>query len=225
MYPHTNAQNYTPSIKQSQIDLISKMFTKNDWIKNLTNFDSDFYVLIKEEVEELFFNTNGYLNYLDFESVYRLSVEMTIYQINKKLKKNKESFFEKHLEDNPKICIIVKQRLVNNIKNLFDKHRKFNLNKHEMMILNSIYETTYKDESIIYDLEKILKYDPKLVFKYIKILVKNFELSTDEAEELCFKLNINFKKLFRKSFKNELKLIKKELDNQLYIDFNMMKAA
>lgn len=81
MYPHTNAQNYTPSIKQSQIDLISKMFTKNDWIKNLTNFDSDFYVLIKEEVEELFFNTNGYLNYLDFESVYRLSVEMTIYQI------------------------------------------------------------------------------------------------------------------------------------------------
>lgn len=65
-----------------------------------------------------------------------------------------------------------------------------------MMILNSIYETTYKDESIIYDLEKTLKYDPKLVFKYIKILVKNFELSTDEAEELCFKLNINFKKLF-----------------------------
>lgn len=39
--PHTNAQ-ITPSIKQSQIDLISKMFTKNDWIKNLTNFDSIF---------------------------------------------------------------------------------------------------------------------------------------------------------------------------------------
>jgi len=224
MYQNTKRNNYTSSINQSQISDVFKVFTKKDWIENLTNIESDFYVLIKDEVEELFYNTNGYLNYLDFESVYRLSIVMTIQQIKKKGNKNKDSFFEKHLNDNLQVLIVVKQRLVNNIKNLFDKNRKFNLNKHEIMILNDIYET-YEEEFIIYDLEKILKYNPELIYKYIKILVQNFEIFVEEAEDLCLKLNINFEEIFQQKPIKELKLIKKELNNQLYFDFNMMKAA
>ena len=94
------------------------------------------------------------------------------------------------------VLVVVKQRLVNNIKNLFDKNRKFNLNKHEIMILNDIYET-YEEEFIIYDLEKILKYNPELIYKYIKILVQNFEIFVEEAEDLCLKLNINFEEIKR----------------------------
>lgn len=224
MYQNTKRNNYTSSINQSQISDVFKVFTKKDWIENLTNIESDFYVLIKDEVEELFYNTNGYLNYLDFESVYKLSIEMTIQQIKKKDNKDKDSFFEKHLNDNLQVLVVVKQRLVNNIKNLFDKNRKFNLNKHEIMILNDIYET-YEEEFIIYDLEKILKYNPELIYKYIKILVQNFEIFVEEAEDLCLKLNINFEEIFQQKPIKELKLIKKELNNQLYFDFNMMKAA
>lgn len=224
MYQNTNDENYTLSTKQSQIYGIFKIFTKNDWIENLTNIESDFYVLIKYEVEELFYNTNGYLNYLDFESVYKLSVEMTIHQIQKKLKKNKLSFFEKHLNDNLQVYIVVKQRLVNNMKNLFDKNRKFNLINIEKMILNDIYET-YEDEFTIYDLEKILEYNPELIFQYLKSLVENFELTIDEAEELSLKLNIDFAEIFDQKPRLELKAIKKDLNNQLYFDFHMMRAA
>ena len=74
-------------------------------------------------------------------------------------------------------------------------------------------------------LEKILKYNPELIYKYIKILVQNFEIFVEEAEDLCLKLNTNFEEIFQQKPIKELKLIKKELNNQLYFDFNMMKAA
>ena len=94
MYQNTKRNNYTSSINQSQISDVFKVFTKKDWIENLTNIESDFYVLIKDEVEELFYNTNGYLNYLDFESVYKLSIEMTIQQIKKKAIKIRTLFLK-----------------------------------------------------------------------------------------------------------------------------------
>ena len=60
-------------------------YTKEKWRKELVDINSDFYEFIKDEAEELFYKTGGYLKYLDFESIYKLAVEITASQVVKNI--------------------------------------------------------------------------------------------------------------------------------------------
>lgn len=185
-------------------------FTKSDWMKELSNSNSNFYILVKEEVEEFFFRTKGFLNYLDFESTYSLSVEITVNQIRKSIIKQKKCFFEKKL-NYIDIWNILKQRLLNNIKNLFDKKRKINLLNIEYLLLNDIYRN-YENDLVIWDLQNIAKSNPNIIVEVIKDFLKSSELTTDEIIELGEKIDMNFSKLIT----SDLTISKKSVNNELF---------
>ena len=185
-------------------------FTKNDWMKELSNSNSNFYILVKEEVEEFFFRTKGFLNYLDFESTYSLAVEITVNQIRKSIIKQKKCFFEKKL-NYIGIWNILKQRLLNNIKNLFDKKRKINLLNIEYLLLNDLYRN-YENDLVIWNLQNIAKSNPHIIVEIIKDFLKSSELTTDEIIELGEKIDMNFSKLIT----SDLTISKKSVNNELF---------
>lgn len=176
---------------KNQILFLYNSFTKNNWITELTNDDSDIYTFIKEEVEELFYNAGGYLKYLDFESCYKLAVEVTINQVEKNIFKNKKCFFEIERNDNLLVYKKIKQRLVNNLKNLFDQKRRINVLNINLSLMDEIYKN-YKIDTRIWDLQKLAISNPQIIIDNIKKLANNFELSFIEIEELSEKLNMNF---------------------------------
>lgn len=175
---------------KNQILFLFNSFTKNEWLKELTRNDSNIYELIKEEVEELFLNTGGYIIYLDFESCYKLAVEITINQIEKSIKKTEKCFFENPTNDNVLIYKKVKERLVNNLKNLFDSKRKINVMNYEIWIMDKVYEIQ-EYNFIVRDLKKLINQKPELVINIIKELIDNSEFNIFEAEELAEILDIN----------------------------------
>lgn len=185
-------------------------FTKSDWMKELSNSNSNFYILVKEEVEEFFFRTKGFLNYLDFESTYSLAVEITVNQIRKSIIKQKKCFFEKKL-NYIGIWNILKQRLLNNIKNLFDKKRKINLLNIEYLLLNDLYRN-YENDLVIWNLQNIAKSNPHIIVEIIKDFLKSSELTTDEIIELGEKIDMNFSKLIT----SDLTISKKSVNNELF---------
>lgn len=205
-------------ITNNHYDLLFVGFSKNEWLKELTESDSNIYALIKEEVEELFFKTGGYLIFIDFDSCYKLAVEITINQIKKSVKKKKKCFFEIENDDNSLIYKKVKERLVNNIRNLFDPKRKTNIVNSKIWLMDEIY-VNHEIDFTIRDLKKLVKNNPLLITENIKKLANNFELTYIEIEQLTEKLNIdlsNVIELENLQFKN----LRKALNNQLYLDFN-----
>jgi hypothetical protein len=185
-----NTNNIVNNSK-NQILFLIHSFTINEWLKELTDNKSNIYELLKEEVEELFLKTGGYLIiYLDFDSCYRLAIESTINQIKKNIRRNEKCFFEIEKNENLLIYKKVKERLVNNVKNLFDLKRKNNIINHKIWLMDEIYEN-YEIDFTVRDLQKLANNEPELIIKHIKKLVINFELTITEVEELEEKLNIN----------------------------------
>lgn len=193
-------------------------YYKNKWISELTQIDSNIYVLIKEEVEEFFFKTGGYLEYLNFDSCYQLAIEMTSMQVKKNIKKNKKCFFETENNDNSLIYKKIKERLVNNLKNLFDLNKKFNLINFEVWIINDIYEN-HEIDFAIRDLQKLAINEPQTIIDNLKLLASSFELTTKEIEELCEKLDIKFSNIFELELSIQFRNLKKASNNQIYFDF------
>ena len=111
-------------------------YTKVKWRKELVDINSDFYEFIKDEAEELFYKTGGYIKYLDFESIYRLSIEVTASQVLKNISKNKKCFFERDNINNTDKYYLIKQRVCNNCKNVFDTNRKINIVFLQTMIMD-----------------------------------------------------------------------------------------
>jgi hypothetical protein len=102
-------------------------YPKEKWREELIDINSTTYEFIKDDVEELFHKTGGYLLYLDFESLYKLATEITVSQILKNISKNKKCFFERDNINNLDKYYLIKQRICNNCKNVFDKNRKINV--------------------------------------------------------------------------------------------------
>lgn len=220
MYKNTpNNANDIKNRNKNQFSFLFNTFTKNDWLSELTNIDSITYLLLKEEVEKLFFNTGNYLTYLDFDSCYKLAVEITISQIKKSFKKNVKCFFEIENDDNSLIYKKVKERLVNNIKNLFDSKRKTNIVNFEIWIIDDIYEN-HEIDFTIKDLQKLVINEPEIIIDNLKTLASNFELTIIEIEELCQKLNIDFSHIIEIDVALQFKNLKKSANNQLYLSFD-----
>lgn len=193
-------------------------YTKVKWRKELVDINSNFYEFIKDEVEELFYKTGGYLKYIDFESIYRLSIEVTASQVLKNISKNKKCFFERDNINTLDKYYLIKQRICNNCKNVFDKNRKINVVFLQTMIMDTIYEN-YEIDFTIIDIEKLSKNEPsKLVFA-INTLLNNYDLSSEEAIELSQKYNISLSNFNILNFANQFKNLKKESNNQIVIDF------
>lgn len=220
MYKNTPINvNDIKNRNKNQFSFLFNTFTKNDWLSELTNIDSNIYFFIKEEVEELFFKIGGYLIFIDFDSCYKLAVEITINQIKKSIKKNVKCFFEIQNNDNSLIYKKVKERLVNNVKNLFDSKRKTNIVNFEIWIIDDIYEN-HEIDFTIRDLKKLAENEPELIIEHIKTLANNFELTVDEIKELSEKLDINFSHIIKLDLSSQFRNLKKAANNQLYLDFN-----
>lgn len=198
-------------------------YTKEKWRKELVDINSDFYEFIKDDAEELFYKTGGYLKYLDFESVYKLAVEITASQILKNLKKQKNCFFERDNINNTDKYYLIKQRVCNNCKNVFDTNRKINVVFLQTMILDEIYEN-YEVDFAVLDVEKLLKNEPSKLVLAINSLLNNYDLTYEEALELSEKYNIDKSNFSSYYFSEQFRILKKQSNSQVFIDFNMEVA-
>jgi hypothetical protein len=190
-------------------------FTNEKWIEELIDINSITYEFIKEDVENLFYSTGGYLQYLNFESIYRLSIEVTASQVLKNISKNKKCFFERDNLDNKHYLIV--QRICNNARNVFDSKRKINVISLQSMIMDTIYEN-YEVDSFI-DIEKLSKNEPaKLIFA-INSLLNNYDLNYDEVLDISVKYNIDSSNFYILNFADQLKNLIKLPNKQIVIDF------
>lgn len=211
--------NYNKNRNNYQISFLFNSFTRNDWIEELTNIDSNLYFLVKEEVEKFFHNTRGYLTYLDFESCYKLAVEATIRQVKKSIRRKKKCFFEIENNDNSLIYKKIKERLLSNIRNLFDKKRKINVLNIDLLIMDNIYEN-YEIDTTLWDLRKLVNSNPQIIIDNIIKLANSFEITLSEIDELGEKLNMDFSAIPELNLSLEFRNLKKAANNQLYLYFN-----
>ncbi|QKJ26534.1 hypothetical protein ACBT_0580 [Aliarcobacter cibarius] len=210
-------RNYNEIWRDFKISFFSS-YSLETWKEELINIDSVTYEFIKDDVEELFYKTGGYIKYLDFESIYRLSIEVTASQVLKNISKNKKCFFERDNINTLDKYYLIKQRICNNCKNVFDKNRKINVVFLQTMILDEIYENYEVDFSVI-DIQKISKYEPNKLIFAINLLLKNYDLSHEEAVELTEKYNIDKSNFNNYYFSEQFKILKKQSNNQIFIDF------
>jgi hypothetical protein len=216
-------EDYTKIWKDYKISFFNS-FSSKKWKEELIDINSVTYEFIKDEVEELFYKTGGYTKYLDFESIYRLSIETTASQVIKNLKKQKNCFFEKENINNIDKYYLIKQRICNNCKNVFDSKRKVNVISLETMIIDSIYENYEIEFTIGDDIQKIAVKEPsKLIFAINKLL-NNYDLEYEELIEITQKYNIDSSSLYILNFANQFRNLKKESNNQIVIDFHMEVA-
>lgn len=213
---------YNRSKNKNQFSFLFDTFTKNDWIKELTDIDSNLYLLIKGEVEELFYNTKGcYLNYLDFDSVYKLAVEVTKAQVEKSIKKNKKCFFENEFNNTFISYTKTMQRLVNNIRNMYDSNRKINLLNIDLWLMDNVYESYELDTiTTLLDLKKLVNSDPEIIISNIIKLSKSFEITSSEIQELSKKLDMDFSNISELNLSLQFRNVRKDLvTNQTYFSF------
>jgi hypothetical protein len=199
-------------------------FTNEKWIEELINIDSVTYEFMKDDVEELFYKTGGYIKYLDFESLYKLSTEITASQVQKNISKNKRYFFDRDNINSLDKYYLIMQRICNNCKNVYDIKRKINVVFLQTMIMDAIYENYEDDCCTIIDIEKLSKNEPaKLIFA-INSLLNNYDLNYDEVLDISVKYNIDSSNFYILNFADQLKNLKKASNNQIEIDFYMEAA-
>lgn len=215
-------EDYTKIWKDYKISFFNS-FSSKKWKEELIDINSVTYEFIKDEVEELFYKTGGYTKYLDFESIYRLSIETTASQVIKNLKKQKNCFFEKENINNIDKYYLIKQRICNNCKNVFDSKRKVNVISLETMIIDSIYEN-YEIDFTVLDIEKIAIKEPLKLIYALNLLLINYEVNVDEAIDICHTYNIDLSNFPILDFSYQLKNLKKTSNNQIVIDFYMEVA-
>lgn len=204
--------DYNQNWRDFKISFFSS-YSQETWQEELINIDSVTYEFMKDDVEELFYKTGGYVKYLDFESIYRLSIEVTASQVIKNISKNKKCFFERDNLDNKYYLIV--QRICNNARNVFDSKRKINVISLQSMIMDVIYEN-YEIDFTILDIQKIAEKEPSELIIAINALLNNYDLNYDEVLDISVKYNINLSNL---NFSNQFRYLRKSANNQIIIDF------
>ena len=132
----------------------------------------------------------------------------------------KEFFFAKKGLDYTCVCYIIKQRLVNNLKNLFDSKRNTNILTIENWIIDSIYEN-YELDFTIRDLQKLTISNPQIIIDNLLELSKNFEISIQEIKDLGEKLNIDFSNIIEFNLSLQFKNLRKDSNNQTFFVFEI----
>src|SRR5574344_186257 len=113
--------DYNKILEDFQIEKINCL-EKDELLIHLKDQDSwiyDFY--LKEKCINLFVRTGGFISVqLSVDDLYKIGVETTIKQINKRY------FFDLENDSNFKIIHKIMSRITNNIKNYFSPFRKIN---------------------------------------------------------------------------------------------------
>ncbi len=200
-----------------------KSYTKEKWLNELLDINSFTYELCKDDVERLFLSTGGYFGVLDFEGCYLLAKEVLKKQLLKNIHKKRICFFEKNVLTNQDVYIKIVQRLTNLIYNLFDEKRKNNVINVQIWILDKIYEN-YEIDFNVEDIKKIAYKKPEELISSIFLLLNNFELDADELIEICEKYNIDKSNFSSYYFSQQFRILKKQSNSQVFIDFDMEVA-
>lgn len=201
------------------VNLFENM-TKYDWIQHLQNFESDFYILVKEEVQQLFFKTGNFVPlHASFDELYSLSVQDTICQFSKNIMRKKDWLLDGY-SDNNLIYKKIKQRLVNNIRNLFDPKRRTNV-----LTIGTALEYTHNERKAIYcsidtdtdDVLSLIKTKPQVFKKYLKKIY--YDLENDDFNYLLSLSKFNVNDVLGFYPTDYLYSIKKDTKNQAFFDF------
>ena len=208
----------TKNLDRNQLSV--KTFTKSEWIKELINPNSNLYLFLKEDVSQLFYKI-GYLTYLlDFDSIYKLAVEVTKNQIEKTIRKNKKIFFENEFNDNYISYTKIKQRLTNNLRNMYDSKRKINVLNIDLWLMDSVY-VNYEIDTTLWDLKKLANSNPQIIIDNIIKLVNSFEITLSEIDELGEKLNMDFSAIPELNLSMQFKNLRKDADTQAFFVFEI----
>lgn len=224
---HSNIPLLDCSKDKNKYQFLFQNFSKEEWIEEqLSNMDSAFFEIIREEVEEFYFKIikNNH-SILHFDDMYNIAKQVTINQIQKSVTKNKKCFFENKInaKDTSMYYIRIKSRLVNNLHNLTQTSRKINVLDVPCMIISDVY-TNYEIDLTVVDVEKIAIKEPSKLIFAINALLNNYDLNYDEAVEISQKYNIDSSNFYILNFANQFKNLKKESNNQIVIDFYMEVA-
>lgn len=173
--------HYTDNYLCFQEEKINKL-GKTDLLELLKNRDSWLYVLIKEDVCNIFMKTKGYIDsYINFDDLYAFSVETTIMQLNKRY------FFDIFQDKNIKIIKKIKSRLVNNMKNFFSNKRKYSYFNVKDFIHKTEAFYDYSEEIII-DLD-LCKIDENRIKEGLRNLLFDDTFDFEDFEYICKKFN------------------------------------
>jgi hypothetical protein len=179
--------DYNKILEDFQTEKINCM-AKDELLIHLKNQDSwlyDFY--LRQKCINLFVRTGGFISIqLSDDDLYKIGVETTIKQINKRY------FFDLENDSNTKIIHKILSRITNNIKNYFSPFRKINYTQFN----NYLYVTEDLDdvfEKIVQeiDLQKIDRETIKIGLKKVwenSILDMDFDLK--DFEQLCDKFGL-----------------------------------
>lgn len=195
--------------------------SKKEWIEEqLSNTDSAFFEIIREEVEEFYYKVIKHSSsILSFDDLYSLAKHITVNQIQKSLKRKKRCFFvDKNNDKNTSMYYIkIKSRLINNIRNLYQP-RKINVLDVPYMIISDVY-TNYEIDFVVIDIGKISKREPLKLIYAINLLLINYEVNVDEVVDICHTYNIDLSNFPILDFSYQLRNLKKASNNQIVIDF------
>lgn len=183
LIPYLSA-DYIKIVQNWQNKKINSM-GKNELLNNLKNPESwiyDYY--LREECINLFIRTGYFItsNGLTYDDLYKLGVDVTITQINKR-------YFFDLKNDNNSIIKKVKSRIINNLRNYFSPTRRINYLQFQNLI-NQI-ENSHEDfEDIIFeiDLTKINRETMKMAFKKVyQDSIGDMDFDIQDFQELCAK--------------------------------------
>ncbi|MCT7642633.1 hypothetical protein [Aliarcobacter butzleri] len=176
--------DYNKFVEDFQLEKI-RLMEKEEFLDHLKNPESWIYDLyLKQKCINLFIATGGFItNGLTYDDLYKLGVDTTITQINKRY------FFDVNNHTNIEIINKVNSRLKNNMINYFSRARKVNY----FQYLNFIHlkEDTYDHfEKIILevDLKKVERENLQDALKKVwedSLVDMDFDLQ--DFEELCTK--------------------------------------
>ena len=77
----------------------------------------------------------------------------------------------------------------------------------------------YEIDFSVEDIKKIANKKPEKLISSIYLLLNNFELEVDELIEICEKYNIDKSNFTSYYFSEQFKILKKQSNNQIFIDF------
>ena len=205
--------DYNKILEDFQTEKINCM-AKDELLIHLKDQDSwlyDFY--LRQKCIDLFLATGGFISIqLSDDDLYKIGVETTIKQINKRY------FFDLENDSNFKIIHKIMSRITNNIKNYFSPFRKINYTQFN----NYLYVTQDLDdvfEKIVQeiDLQKIDRETIKIALKKVweNSIGDNFDLI--DFEELSKQFGFTpLNVLNYDPYSFAFKITKESLNNNCY---------
>lgn len=206
--------DYNKILEDFQIEKINCL-EKDELLIHLKDQDSwiyDFY--LKEKCINLFVRTGGFISVqLSVDDLYKIGVETTIKQINKRY------FFDLENDSNFKIIHKIMSRITNNIKNYFSPHRKINYTQlNDYLYVTQDLDDAFEKIVLEIDLQKIDRETIKIGLK--KILensIVDMDFDMQDFQDICEKFGFRSLDILNYDpYCFAFKITKESLNNNFY---------